>query len=237
MNNPQQQRQQDASVPGGTSPHLVRSKSGGTVATSLAEVQNFISKYSRTSKGEEISKTSVAKTKKKPPETADATGFVRFLPRAKSKSEAPVPRKTRSASTSPSAWALSPGRSLTGSSIAAAVTTVVVRQKSPASARALALIKSPGGAVRPKSPANSEKSLKKGSKSGAVGGLLKYLRQKKVSSVLEEEYHQFSVTYNRLLHWRFANARAEDSMAAVKKIFQVLMINISYPNLGFRFVG
>ncbi|XP_075485468.1 QWRF motif-containing protein 7 [Primulina tabacum] len=221
MENPQRRRHQHAAVCGGTSPRLVRSKSGGPVATSLVEVQTFISKFSRTSKGEENSNTSTVKMKKKSAETAG--GFVRFLPRAKSKSEAP-PRNTRSASTSPSAWALSPGRSLTGSSIVAAASAVVaVHQKSPATAGALALFKSQSGApavAKPKSPANSEKSMKKGSKSGGVGGLLKYLRQKKVSPVLEEEYHHFSVMYNRLLQWRFANARAEPSMAAVKKTSQ-----------------
>ncbi|XP_073134445.1 QWRF motif-containing protein 7 isoform X2 [Henckelia pumila] len=206
MDNAQRRRQQLAAVAGGTSsPKLVRSKSGGTVV----QVETFISKFSRTNKGEENSNTSVKK-KNKPPETAAGEGgFVKFLPRAKSKSEAPPPRKTRSASTSPSAWALSPGRSLTGSSIAAvaaAAAAVVVHQNSPAAAGALALFKSPA-----KGP---------GSKSGGVAGVLKYLRHKKVSPVLEQGYHQFSVMYNRLLQWRFANARAESSMAAVKKISQ-----------------
>lgn len=50
--------------------------------------------------------------------------------------------------------------------------------------------------------------------------VLKYFRHK-VSPALEEEYHRYRVTYNRMLQWRFANARSEASMAAVKQVAQV----------------
>ncbi|KAL0400940.1 UNVERIFIED_CONTAM: QWRF motif-containing protein 7 [Sesamum latifolium] len=115
-----------------------------------------------------------------------------------------VPRRTRSASTSPSAWALSPGRSLPCSSPAPVAVAPV-----------------------PKSPASHEKLMKQAAKSGGggVGGVLKYFRQKKVSPLLEEEYRRFRVAYNRLLQWRFANALAEASMAAVKRVAQKKLFN------------
>lgn len=88
----------------------------------------------------------------------------------------------------PSAWALSPGRSL-GSPIA------------------------------------SESLIKANGSRGRVGGgvtkVLKYFKQRKVSSVEEGEYHRFRILHNRLLQWRFINARAEVAMAMVKNVAEV----------------
>ncbi|GAB4825913.1 hypothetical protein Ancab_008780 [Ancistrocladus abbreviatus] len=99
---------------------------------------------------------------------------------------------------SPSAWALSPGR--------------------------------PSPLPPPGSPKLKVVMAGDGGK-GGVGGVLKYFnsnyKQKKVSTILqEEELHRYRVVYNRLLQWRFANARAEASMATVKlkaeeKLFSV----------------
>ncbi|KAJ8748063.1 hypothetical protein K2173_012620 [Erythroxylum novogranatense] len=112
-------------------------------------------------------------------------GFIRFLqggskPRDLGSSAARP--KSRSSSTSPSAWALSPGRSM------------------------LPPLESPvnGGGENGRSKSN--------------GG--------KVSPIQEEEYHRFRVMQNRLLQWRFANARAESAMASTNtmskdKVFHV----------------
>lgn len=130
-------------------------------------------------------------------------GFVRFLPNVENKIE--VKRRTRSASTSPSAWALSPGRSKPNSS--------------PARVEVAPLL--------PRSPASFDKLIKREGE-GGVSGVLKYfIRQKKVSPVLEEEYHRFRVAYNRLLQWRFANARREASMAAIKRVAQVCQMEFT----------
>ncbi|KAL9254276.1 QWRF motif-containing protein, partial [Drosera capensis] len=44
-----------------------------------------------------------------------------------------------------------------------------------------------------------------------------YQKQKKASSlVLEEELHQYTICYNRLPQWRFANARADTAMDTLK---------------------
>ncbi|KAK4431661.1 QWRF motif-containing protein 7 [Sesamum alatum] len=203
MEKSQYRRHQHVAARGGDSPRLFRSKSGSTAVefSSPPETSTFTSKYSRSSKRVEISRTSAKKTQRKQ-EAADAGedgGLVRFMPRSMSKIE--VPRRTRSASTSPSAWALSPGRSLPCSSPAPVAVAPV-----------------------PKSPASYEKLMKQESK-GGVDGVLKYFRQKKVSPLLEEEYRRFRVVYNRLLQWRFANARAEASMAAVNRVAQKKLLN------------
>ncbi|KAI3458313.1 hypothetical protein Pfo_014976 [Paulownia fortunei] len=205
MEKSQYRRHQHAAAPGGGSPRFLRSKSGSTALTSSRpEMHSFTLQYSITTKSEEISHSSAKKIKKKKEVTdaGGAGGFVRLLPRSMSKME--VPRRTRSASTSPSAWALSPGRSLPCSSPAPATAAPV-----------------------PKSPASYEKLMKQEAKGGGggVSGVLKYFRQKKVSPLREEEYHRYRVAYNRLLQWRFANARAEASMAAVKRVAQKKVLN------------
>ncbi|KAL3647506.1 hypothetical protein CASFOL_008474 [Castilleja foliolosa] len=195
---------------GGDSPCLLRSNSGSTaLATRLLPEKLYQARFSRTpEKEEKKSNTTAKKSKKK--EVADgdvsAGSLVVFLPRSMSKLE--VPRRSRSASTSPSAWALSTGRLLS----------------SP-------MAKSP--APPAKSPVINEKSTKQESKVGGGGGggrvisgVLKYFRQKKVSPVLEEEYHQYRVTYNRLMQWRFANARREASMATVRRVAQRKVLNV-----------
>lgn len=192
MEKSQHRRHQSAAA------RLLRSKSGSTaMAYSLPETHSLASKYSISPKGGEIP----TKKSRKKQEATDAVadgGFIRFAPRTMSKIE--VPRRTRSASTSPSAWALSPGRSQPCSSPAPAAVAPV-----------------------PKSPASFTKLMKQEAKGGGVSGVLKYFRQKKVSPLVEEEYHRFRVAYNRLLQWRFANARAEASMATVKKMAEVII--------------
>lgn len=116
-------------------------------------------------------------------------------------SPSPSPRpsfgstKGRKSSTSPSAWALSPGRSLPFAVGPEATAAAVVASPRPR-------VKSSGG---------------------GVGGVLKYFRlQKKGLSIQEEEFHQFRVLHNRLLQWRFANARAQAAMVASHKVAQVI---------------
>lgn len=178
---------------GGSSPYLLRSKSGSTATISSPlpfPKTSIISK----SKARKIKKETTAAAATAA--TAAYSGnFVKFLPRSASKAE--VPKRKRSASTSPSAWALSPGRSLP--SLFPATAPPVM-----------------------KPPAGNEKSMKREVRSG-VSGVLKYFRTKRVSPLLEEEYHQFRLSYNRLLQWRFANARAEASMAAVRRAAQVIL--------------
>lgn len=180
---------------GGSSPYLLRSKSGSTAAISSPLPKTSITSKSEARKIKKEAAVAVA--------AAYSGNFVKFLPRSASKA-AEVPKRKRSASTSPSAWALSPGRSLPSLSPATAPPVV-------------------------KPPAGSEKSMKREMRSG-VSGVLKYFRMKRVSPLLEEEYHQFRLSYNRLLQWRFANARAEASMAAVRRAAQVILSRLINEN-------
>lgn len=100
-------------------------------------------------------------------------------------------KKSKSVTSSPSAWALSPGRS----------SPLVV-------------------GVEPQGFCGSTTQVKAKYSKG-VSGVLKYFRQKKVSPIREEEHHQFRVFYNRMLQWRFVNARAEVAMTAVNADAQV----------------
>ncbi|KAL9163558.1 hypothetical protein ABFS82_06G048200 [Erythranthe guttata] len=207
MEKPKYRRHHNAAGSGGESPRFLRSKSGSRSARfSLHETHSFTSGYSVTPRSEEIAP---AKKMRKKQVVSDGGGgeldggLVRFIPRSRNKIE--VPRRTRSASTSPSAWALSPGRSLPCSSPAPLAVAPV-----------------------PKSPASSGKLTKREPKVGGGGGVssvLNYFRQKKVSPIVEEEYNRYRVAYNTLLQWRFANARADSSMAAVKQVAQKKLFN------------
>ncbi|XP_028763037.1 QWRF motif-containing protein 7-like [Neltuma alba] len=69
----------------------------------------------------------------------------------------------------------------------------------------------------PAASSSSETPGKVKSNSNGVSKVLRYFRQKKVSSVQEDEHHRFRILHNRLLQWRFVNARAESAMVNVKK--------------------
>ncbi|KAH1110999.1 hypothetical protein AAZX31_04G112700 [Glycine max] len=108
-------------------------------------------------------------------------------------------KRTTSTIKSPSAWALSPGRWSLNSS------------------------------VWPQPPAKANDGGNNNS-SSSVGGrvikVLKYLKQRKVSSVQEEEYYRFRILHNRLLQLRFINARAEVVRANVKNIAEIQLFSV-----------
>ncbi|KAI3508172.1 hypothetical protein L1887_23176 [Cichorium endivia] len=118
--------------------------------------------------------------------------FVKLLPRRKP--------------TSPSAWALSPGRP-------APIKTAVVPPKSP----------NPGG-----------RSSGDQGGGGRISGVLKYFRQKKVASSEEADRHYSKMMNNRLLQWRFANARAEAAMSTVKTVAEKKTFNAWLNILAIR---
>ncbi|XP_006355614.1 QWRF motif-containing protein 7-like [Solanum tuberosum] len=61
---------------------------------------------------------------------------------------------------------------------------------------------------------------------GGVTSVLKYFKQKKISPILEEDFHQYRLMNNRLVQWRFVNARVEASMAAIKRVAQKKVFNV-----------
>uniref|UniRef100_A0A0A0LEM6 QWRF motif-containing protein 7 n=1 Tax=Cucumis sativus TaxID=3659 RepID=A0A0A0LEM6_CUCSA len=116
-----------------------------------------------------------------------------------------------SPATSPSAWALSPGRSL----------------GSP-------LVLSPLTAVE--HAATDGRRGKLGSqRGGAVSGVLRFFKPKKAAAMMEaEELHRFRILQNRLLQWKYANVRAETSMANVKTLVQDRIFSVWLHNLRMR---
>ncbi|XWS60109.1 hypothetical protein CRYUN_Cryun07bG0006200 [Craigia yunnanensis] len=200
-----------------SSPQLLRSRSG-TSALTLPEnrassVINSSQRNANRSKSTTRSRTQrneenvnpatiIASMQKKPNHQESRDGFVRFLQRGSPRNSSTT-KGSKPVTSSPSAWALSPGRS----------SPLMVAPEPQGSC---------GTGVRAKS------------KGGGVSGVLKYFRQK-VSPVQEEEYHRFRVYYNRMLQWRFVNARAEVARAAVKidaqdKLFDVLLRIIKIRN-------
>ncbi|KAK9070325.1 hypothetical protein SSX86_010726 [Deinandra increscens subsp. villosa] len=103
--------------------------------------------------------------------------------------------------TSPSAWALSPGR--------------------------VAPCPSPPVPVKPPSPGGKTTR-------GGISGVLKYFKQKKALTSKDSDERNLKSMNNRLLQWRFANARAETAMSAVKAVAEKKMFNAWLEILAIR---
>ncbi|XP_019200375.1 PREDICTED: QWRF motif-containing protein 7 [Ipomoea nil] len=163
------------------SPRLLRSRSGGTSSTatpppySSETGSKFVGRSNSTTILRSYENVSAITDKKHKKSQKDH-------------------RSSMKASMSPSAWALSPGRSLPSS---------------------------PAMAV-PNSPRSKGFKMD----ASAVSGVLKYFKHKKVSPVHQEEYHQFRIMNNRLLQWRFANARAVASIPTIKFAAQNKLFNV-----------
>ncbi|KAL9670231.1 hypothetical protein QQ045_007782 [Rhodiola kirilowii] len=71
---------------------------------------------------------------------------------------------------------------------------------------------------------------------GGVSGVLKYFKSKKAGPMAEQEYHDFRMLHNRLVQWRFTNAKAEAALASVKvqaenKLFSVWLQILKVRNM------
>lgn len=213
-------RQPNASTPPSPSPSLLRSRSGtpagesGTCNNSLTNSkQNLNTSRSKSTtrsrihnNEENVNPSTIinACMQKKVKDQRSSknikdnkNGFGRLLQRGSPRNNyisdhaAAKSTKVKSVTTSPSAWALSPGRS----------SPCMVRPES--------------------SPENGARRVKSRGISGGVTGFLNYFRQKKVPPAQEEEYHRFRVLHNRLLQYRFANDRAEAAAASLKTAAEV----------------
>ncbi|XP_076952129.1 QWRF motif-containing protein 7-like [Bidens hawaiensis] len=107
--------------------------------------------------------------------------------------------------TSPFAWALSPGRFAPFPSPTPPV-------KSP----------SPGGRVGGECGG------------GGISGVFKYFRQKKTKTAEEADKRCFTLINNRLLQWRFVNARGEIAMSTVKTKSEKKLFNVWLEILAIR---
>ncbi|WJX36467.1 hypothetical protein P8452_24341 [Trifolium repens] len=182
------------------SPRLVRSQSNGSLAT-ITTPERTSRKFNSS---EKLTNNHRSKSTSKIP-TENNEGNTKFLDKKKSNSKllqygiSPDRNGGSKRTTLPSAWALSPGRQSLGS------------------------------------PIWSESPTKtNGSNNGNVGGkvgngvakVLNYFKQRKVSSMQEEVYHKFKILHNRLLQWRFINARAEISIARVKNAAEINLFSV-----------
>ncbi|XP_065871955.1 QWRF motif-containing protein 7 isoform X2 [Euphorbia lathyris] len=186
-------------------PVLVRSRSGSekdSISSTINTSQRFTTTTTTTrSKSTTKSRSSSQRFSTRISESKDSSGdresdgFVRFLQRGTSPRNSPATNKMpkSTSTTSPSAWALSPGRSL--------YNNMFPPEKLPA--------------------VSGDRGKVKG-----VSGVLKFFKQKKVSPVLEDEYHRFRVLHNRLMQWKFVNAKAEATMSSVKTVAEDRLFHV-----------
>lgn len=196
------------------SPRLLRSKSGmslpeihiiDSVPPKLVNRSKSTTKMRSHSRGEEnVSPLRMIKNNKKFQENGDHhnhSTFAKFLQKRDNGSRSTTTTTTTTCvsmnNNSRSAWALSPGRPLP------------IVPKSPSSRKLK---------IDTSKDVNGNGS---GDSRGGVASVLKYFKQKKVSPILEEDFHQYRLMNNRLVQWRFVNARVEASMAAIKRVAQV----------------
>ncbi|KAL8233114.1 hypothetical protein R6Q57_002892 [Mikania cordata] len=161
-----------------------------TFTTILSNKANMVSKYRSTSA-----------TKARSYKDSDVNNFVINLPNPmtiNTQLTSPTCKKKptsnnvttilpRRRPTSPSAWALSPGR-----------VSPFIPPVPPL-----------------KSPSSSDNTSGKHG-SGGIKDVLKYFRMKKAASSNVIDQHCFLLMSNRLLQWQFANARAETTMSIVR---------------------
>ncbi|PNX87363.1 hypothetical protein L195_g043451 [Trifolium pratense] len=172
------------------SPRLVRSQSNGSLAT-ITTPERTSRKFNSS---EKLTNNHRSKSTSKI-RTENDEGNIKLLDKKKINSKllqygvSPDRNGASKRTTLPSAWALSPGRQSLGSPI---------WSESP-------------------TKANGNNNGNVGGKVGnGVAKVLNYFKQRKVSSKQEEVYHKFKILHNRLLQWKFINARAEISIARVK---------------------
>nr|XP_043616133.1 QWRF motif-containing protein 7 [Erigeron canadensis] len=167
-------------------PRLIRSRSENP-PTSPTKSRSKSTTKTRSYREQEVNKLTIHIPS---PMTTINTGLT--SPATKKKAIT-LPRKKP---TSPSAWALSPGR------VAPFPTPIQAKAPSPAS-----------------------KTGGERTSGGGISGVLKYFRQRKTTSLEEADHHSFKVMNNRLLQWRFANARAEATMSTVKTVAERKVFN------------
>ncbi|XP_043718040.1 QWRF motif-containing protein 7-like [Telopea speciosissima] len=129
----------------------------------------------------------------------------------------------KTGSVTPSAWALSPGR--TSSNVIKAIDKLKTKQTASVTPSAWALSSGRTSSIFPvsKSPANSCRTTQR---TRSVSSVLYRSRQNKVSSVQDEALHQLRVMHTRLLQWRFVNARSESILAAKKNLAEKKILKV-----------
>ncbi|XP_038888647.1 QWRF motif-containing protein 7 [Benincasa hispida] len=205
MDNTRIRRPKSPALPPPPSPaSLVRSKSRSSAAITLPENNSCAANTSQRSNIHRSKSVTKSRTKNKDEENLNPLN-------CKTKAGFTKPLKS-SPATSPSAWALSPGRSL----------------GSP-------FVLSPLTAVEP-AVVDGRRGKLGGQRGGAVSGVLRFFRPKKAAAMTAEaeELHRFRILQNRLLQWKYVNVRAEISMANVKTLVQDKIFSVWLHNLRMR---
>ncbi|KAK9103005.1 hypothetical protein Sjap_020259 [Stephania japonica] len=128
--------------------------------------------------------------------------------------------KAKSVTNSPSAWALSPGRSSPLAAMGSSYTTKKVEMR-----------------ITTGSIINGAK-VKSGGAS--VSDVFKFFRIKKVPRIQEEEFQRYRIWHTRLVQWRYVNARAEVAMLAQSSVAETpLMVgrNEAYASIALVIVS
>ncbi|XLR49021.1 hypothetical protein S83_033681 [Arachis hypogaea] len=69
---------------------------------------------------------------------------------------------------------------------------------------------------------------------GVASKVLNYWKQKKASVIEEEGYHRFRILHNRLLQWRFINARAHFTLPRTKRVAEMQLFCVWFRTLVIR---
>ncbi|KAL0552950.1 hypothetical protein IC582_006827 [Cucumis melo] len=179
------------------------SKSRSSAAITLPENNSCAANTSQRSTIHRSISVTKSRTKNKDEENLNPlncktkAGFTKFL--------------KSSPATSPSAWALSPGRSLGSSFVLSPLTTVE------------------------RAVTDGRRGKLGSQRSSAVSGVLRFFKPKKAAAMMEaEELHRFRILQNRLLQWKYVNVRGETSMANVKTFVQDRIFSVWLHNLRMR---
>lgn len=209
-------------------PRLVRSRSGAPTAMAAADAVLESRLIISTTKQQQVGSSSSQRyslrskstTKSRPSSVSSVNSSLELEKETSTRGRHSSSRRVRTAPPSPSAWSRSPGRG-------PLFHTVIPRKNDPMTNSTMRSSKNAAAVV----PVHSKSELGNDSSSGSRGSssiskVLKYFRsQKKVPPSQAEELHSLRILHNRLLQWRFANARAEAAMAVVQHVAQVRTIH------------
>ncbi|XLT14838.1 hypothetical protein HN51_060528 [Arachis hypogaea] len=83
-------------------------------------------------------------------------------------------------------------------------------------------------------PKAATESPKKANGGGVASKVLNYWKQRKASVIEEEGYHRFRILHNRLLQWRFINARAHFAVPRTKRVAEMQLFCVWFRTLVIR---
>lgn len=204
-------------------PRLVRSRSGAPTAMAAADAVLESRLIISTTKQQQVGSSSSQRyslrskstTKSRPSSVSSVNSSLELEKETSTRGRHSSSRRVRTAPPSPSAWSRSPGRG-------PLFHTVIPRKNDPMTNSTMRSSKNAAAVVPVHSKSELGDDSSSRSRGSSISKVLKYFRsQKKVPPSQAEELHSLRILHNRLLQWRFANARAEAAMAVVQHVAQV----------------